>query len=42
MIDAVYVAGTIAFFVLMLLYVAGCERLGRGTEAGEQAEDMRS
>lgn len=26
--DIVYVTGTIAFFVLMLLYVTACERLG--------------
>ncbi len=29
MIDVLYVAGTILFFALMLLYVEGCERLGR-------------
>lgn len=29
MLDAVYIAVTIAFFALMLAYVAGCERLGR-------------
>jgi hypothetical protein len=29
MIDIVYVAGTILFFALMLLYVEGCDRLGR-------------
>ncbi len=31
MIDLIYVAGTIAFFALMLLYVRACERLGRDT-----------
>lgn len=31
MIDALYVLGTLGFFALMLAYVAGCARLGRGT-----------
>ena len=34
MLDLLYVAGTLGFFALMLAYVAGCERLGRG--AGEE------
>jgi len=29
MLDLVYVAVTLAFFGLMLAYVAGCERLGK-------------
>jgi len=29
MLDLVYIAVTLAFFGLMLAYVAGCERLGR-------------
>ena len=29
MIDLIYVLGTVAFFALMLGYVAACERLGR-------------
>lgn len=29
MLDILYVLGTIAFFALMLAYVAGCARLGR-------------
>lgn len=29
MIDFLYIAGTIAFFALMLGYVAACERLGK-------------
>ena len=29
MLDIVYIAVTLAFFGLMLAYVAGCERLGR-------------
>lgn len=28
-IDLAYVLGTLAFFALMLAYVAGCARLGR-------------
>ena len=38
MIDIVYVAGTILFFLLMLLYVEGCDRLGRVADA-ERAPD---
>lgn len=34
MLDLVYIAVTVAFFALMLAYVAGCERLGR--DAGEE------
>lgn len=33
MIDLIYVLGTIAFFALMLAYVRGCERLGRGASS---------
>ena len=29
MTDLLYILGTLAFFVLMLAYVAGCARLGR-------------
>jgi hypothetical protein len=29
MIDALYVTGTILFFALMLVYIEGCDRLGR-------------
>jgi hypothetical protein len=32
MIDAVYVAGTIVFFALMILYAEGCDHLGRGAD----------
>ena len=32
MIDIVYILATVAFFVLMLLYVRACERLGRDTK----------
>ena len=40
MIDLAYVLGTLAFFALMLLYVRGCARLGRGgaTESTAGAE----
>lgn len=30
MLDLVYVLVTLAFFMVMLLYVRGCNRLGRG------------
>ena len=30
MLDLVYLLTTIAFFMAMLLYVRGCNRLGRG------------
>ena len=42
MIDVAYVLGTVAFFALMLAYVRGCARLGRGASAGAEpthAED---
>ena len=39
MLDLAYVAGTIAFFALMLAYVSFCARLGK-PEAG--AADTRS
>ena len=29
MLDITYILATVAFFALMLLYVRGCERLGR-------------
>jgi hypothetical protein len=35
MLDIVYILATLAFFGLMLAYVRGCERLGRGA-TGEQ------
>ena len=31
-LDLVYVAGTVGFFVLMLAYTAGCARLGAAPE----------
>jgi hypothetical protein len=39
MIDLVYVLGTVAFFGLMLLYVAGCNRLGRSTDVERGSEE---
>jgi hypothetical protein len=41
-IDLAYVLGTIGFFALMLLYVRGCERLGRGAVVGSDAERPRA
>jgi hypothetical protein len=35
MLDVVYVLGTIGFFALMLVYVHGCERLGRSSAEEE-------
>jgi len=32
MIDLIYVIATLAFFALMLLYVAACDRLGRNAD----------
>ena len=39
MIDAVYVAGTIVFFALMILYAEGCDHLGRGADV-ERASSL--
>jgi hypothetical protein len=39
MIDVVYVAGTILFFALMLLYVEGCDRLGRVADVERASEE---
>jgi hypothetical protein len=39
MIDALYVAGTILFFGLMVLYVEGCARLGRTADVERAAEE---
>ncbi len=39
MIDVLYVAGTVLFFALMLLYVAGCDRLGRVRRRRARAEE---
>ena len=38
MIDLIYVLASILFFWLMILSVAGCERLGRTGEVERAAE----
>ena len=40
MLDLIYVAGSIAFFALMILYVAACDRLGRAADV-ERSEEMK-
>ena len=39
MMDLVYVAATVLFFAVLLLYTAGCERLGRTADMGRAGED---
>lgn len=39
MLDLVYVLATIAFFALMLLYVAACDRLGKVAEVDRVREE---
>ena len=39
MLDILYIAGTIAFFALMLLYVHFFRRLGGAAEAEETRHD---
>jgi hypothetical protein len=36
MLDILYVAGTIAFFALMVVYVRACERLGAERQSREE------
>lgn len=36
MVDLLYLVGTVAFFALMVLYVRGCELLGRRREGGAE------
>jgi hypothetical protein len=38
MLDLLYVAMTVGFFVFMLLYIRGCESLGRGAD---ESKDVR-
>ncbi|MFN8579449.1 MAG: hypothetical protein U0163_00520 [Gemmatimonadaceae bacterium] len=38
MTDLIYVLVTVVFFVLMLAYVSGCERLGRHATDGSAKE----
>jgi hypothetical protein len=37
MLDIAYVALTVAFFALMLVYVRGCDALGRRHDGEERA-----
>jgi predicted acyltransferase (DUF342 family) len=37
--DALYVVGTILFFGLMMLYIAGCDRLGRAADVERAVEE---
>lgn len=39
MYDVMYIFGSIAFFALMLAYVAGCERLGGSAAEGRSSSD---
>jgi hypothetical protein len=41
MLDVIYLATTVAFFAVMVLYVRGCERLGRSPGAAEADEEAR-
>lgn len=38
MIDLIYITTTVAFFGLMILYVAACDHLGQSTETGDGGE----
>jgi hypothetical protein len=39
--DVLYLLGTLAFFALMLAYVAGCERLGQATDDTSLSSEPR-
>ena len=41
MIDLIYIATTVAFFALMLAYVAACRRLGRAGSAEQAGREGR-
>jgi hypothetical protein len=41
MVDLLYLAGTVAFFALMLAYIAFCERLGRASDADTATSEAR-
>jgi hypothetical protein len=41
MIDLLYLAGSVAFFALMLGYVAACARLGRAGAREERGDEPR-
>ncbi|HUX34326.1 MAG TPA: hypothetical protein VMV51_10705 [Gemmatimonadaceae bacterium] len=38
MTDVIYVLASVLFFVLMLGYVAACDRLGRAGQADDEGE----
>jgi hypothetical protein len=40
MADVLYVLGTVAFFGLMLLYVRGCDALGRGAVDADEERNQ--
>lgn len=40
MLDVLYVIGSIAFFALMLAYVAGCARLGQSADRDSSASEL--
>ena len=41
MTDILYILGTLAFFALMLAYVAGCARLGQATDDSASSSEPR-
>lgn len=41
MLDLLYLLGTLAFFALMLAYVAGCQRLGASGTLEPSAREPR-
>ena len=41
MTDALYIAGTLGFFALMLAFVAACARLGRTHQDEESTHESR-
>jgi hypothetical protein len=41
MTDILYILGTLAFFALMLAYVAGCARLGQVTDDTSSSSERR-
>lgn len=41
MTDVMYVVVSVLFFLLMLAYVAACDRLGRAADVDRVREDVR-
>jgi hypothetical protein len=41
MTDILYLVGSVAFFALMLGYVAACARLGRAAAGEERSDEPR-